>query len=237
VTYEEATRRFIAAHDRHGWSQLAFFDGPALDIARELDRRAASGEAIAPSPSQVYAALERTPLQAVRAVIVGQDPYPTPGDAHGLAFSVPEGRALPRSLRTVFEALARDTGAPAPAGGDLTRWAERGVLLLNRALTVGETAANAHARLGWETLAREVIATLAAREGVAFLLWGKPAQALAAGLDSRRHVVVSCAHPSPLARARAPKGAPHPFVAARPFASVNEALAARGLPVIDWTLS
>jgi uracil-DNA glycosylase len=237
LTYEEATRRFIAANDRHGWADLAFFAGPARGIARDLDRRAAAGERIAPPPPQVYTALDRTPLAAVRAVILGQDPYPTPGDAHGLAFSVPEGRATPRSLRTVFEALAGDTGILPPRSGDLTPWADRGVLLLNRSLTVGDAAANSHARLGWAALADEIFATLARRDGIAFMLWGKPAQRYAAGLDSRRHVVVSCPHPSPLARARAPKGAPHPFATARPFAAVNEALAARGLPAIDWRLA
>lgn len=236
MTYEEATLRFIAANGSHGWAGLGFFGGGALDLARALDRRVADGEQVAPPPEQVYAALERTPRAAVRAMILGQDPYPTPGDAHGLAFSAPAGRATPRSLRTVFEALAHDTGSLPPASGDLTAWADRGVLLLNRALTVGGSAANSHARLGWDTLAREVIAALAAREGIAFLLWGKSARTFAAGLDSRRHVVVSCPHPSPLARAHAPKGAPHPFVTARPFAAVNEALAARGLPPIDWRL-
>jgi uracil-DNA glycosylase len=237
VTYEEATRLFLNDGASHGWAGLAFFSGPALNIARDLDRRVRSGEHIAPAPEQLYAAFQRTPLNAVRAVILGQDPYPRPGDAHGLAFSVPEGRALPRSLRTVFEALARDTQTAVPASGDLTPWTRRGVLLLNRALTVGAASINTHARLGWEALAREVVQTLGAREGIAFLLWGKQAQALASGLDSRRHVVVSCPHPSPLARAHAPKGAPHPFVAARPFAAVNEALADRGLPVIDWSLA
>lgn len=236
MTYTEATRRFVADGARHGWATIPFFAGPALAVAGDLDRRVAAGEHIAPAPEQVYAALENTPLPAVRAVILGQDPYPTPGDAHGLAFSVPAGRTLPRSLRTVFEAYSRDLGLPAPSSGDLSAWARRGVLLLNRALTVGDATANNHARLGWEQLAREIVQTLAEREGIAFLLWGKPAQAFASGLDTRRHVVVSCAHPSPLARGRQPKGAPHPFVAARPFASVNEALTARGLQPIDWRL-
>jgi uracil-DNA glycosylase len=136
----------------------------------------------------------------------------------------------------VFDAYCQDLRLPMPASGDLSRWADHGVLLLNRALSVGNATANNHARLGWEQLAREIVQALAQRDGVAFLLWGKPAQAFASALDSRRHVVVSCAHPSPLARGRQPKGAPHPFVAARPFASVNEALAARGLPPIDWRL-
>jgi len=164
VTYENATRQFLDDGARHGWAELAFFRGPAFDIARDLDRRAGGGEPIAPAPERLYAAFHRTPLKAVRAVIIGQDPYPRPGDAHGLAFSVPKGRALPRSLRTVFEALVRDTQTPMPASGDLTPWTERGVLLLNRALTVGESAINAHARLGWEALAREVVETLGARD-------------------------------------------------------------------------
>ncbi|MFO1091446.1 MAG: uracil-DNA glycosylase [Hyphomicrobiales bacterium] len=237
MTYTESTAAFIADGARHGWTALPFFRQTATALAADLDRRAAAGEAIAPPPEALYAALAATPLPAVRAVILGQDPYPTPGDAHGFAFSVPPGRAVPASLRQVFAAYCNDLALPMPSSGDLRPWAERGVLLLNTALTVGNGTAGNHVRLGWQALAREVIAAVnRAHDGVAFLLWGKAAQGFADGIDTARHVVLSCAHPSPLARAGAPKGSPHPFVAAEPFKAVNAALAARGLPTIDWRL-
>ena len=237
TTYREAVAAFIATPE-HGWAGLPFFAGTAQALAERLDARRRDGAIICPPPDQVFAALRATPLDQVRAVILGQDPYPTPGDAHGFAFSVPASRPVPRSLRCIFDAYSADLGRPRPASGDLTGWSRRGVLLLNCIFTVESGSSNAHRHLGWEELAHEVIALIdRTRHGVLFLLWGRNAEALGRTIDRSRHVVVVTAHPSPLARGRAPKGAPHPFVAARPFASANAALASRGLPGIDWDLS
>jgi uracil-DNA glycosylase len=235
-TYREAVLAFLA-HPEHGWAELPFFAGTAQALADRLDERRRAGIVICPPPEQVFAALRATPLAAVRAVILGQDPYPTPGDAHGFAFSVPVTRPLPRSLKFVFDAYCADLGLPRPATGDLTRWARRGVLLLNCIFTVESGSSNAHRHLGWEELARQVIALIdRTRQGVLFLLWGRNAESLGRTIDRTRHIVLLAAHPSPLARGRTPKGAPHPFVAARPFATANSALASRGLPAIDWNL-
>ena len=136
-----------------------------------LDEKRQAGAVICPPPEQVFAALRATPLADVRAVILGQDPYPTPGDAHGFAFSVPSCRPTPRSLKFIFDAYSADLGLPRPTNGDLTGWARRGVLLLNCIFTVESGSSNAHRHLGWEALAREVIGQIdARRDGVLFLL-------------------------------------------------------------------
>jgi len=237
TTYREAVSSFVH-HPEHGWAGLPFFGGKAQALADRLDERRRGGAIVCPPPDQVFAALRATPLGEVRAVILGQDPYPTPGDAHGFAFSVPVSRPVPRSLKFIFDAYSADLGLPRPASGDLTRWSRRGVLLLNCIFTVESGSSNAHRHLGWEELAREVIALIdRTQQDVLFLLWGRNAEALGRSIDRTRHVVVVTAHPSPLARGRTPKGAPHPFVAARPFASGNEALRSRGLAGIDWDLS
>ncbi len=231
-TYREAA----VGMTRSGWGDLEFFrSGKALAIAAALDAKAGEGAVILPPPTDVFRALDMTPPQRVRAVILGQDPYPTPGDAHGLAFSMAtDGRRLPMSLRTIFEALARDTGQPPPRHGDLSRWARHGVLLLNTVLTVEAGKAHAHKGLGWEALSREVLERLnASKEPIVFMLWGKPAQAAGSKLDRRRHCVIETAHPSPLARGSGPV---HRFVEAQPFREANDWLGARGLEPIDWFL-
>lgn len=218
------------------WAELAFFrSGQAESLAGAIDEKVASGVNVLPPPGDVFRALELTPPDQVRVVILGQDPYPTPGDAHGLAFSMAtDGRRLPMSLRTIFEALSRDTGQPPPPHGDLSRWARHGVLLLNTVLTVEAGKSHAHKGLGWEALSREVLERQNARaEPVVFMLWGKPAQAAGKGLDRQRHCVIEAAHPSPLARGG---GALHRFVEAEPFRQANDWLAARGLEPVDWSL-
>ena len=173
ATYREAVGDFIA-RPGHGWAGLPFFAGTAQALAERLDEKRQAGAVICPPPEQVFAALRATPLADVRAVILGQDPYPTPGDAHGFAFSVPSCRPIPRSLKFIFDAYSADLGLPRPANGDLTGWARRGVLLLNCIFTVESGSSNAHRHLGWEALAREVIERInARREGVLFLLWGR----------------------------------------------------------------
>lgn len=214
-----------------GWRALPFFsDGTADAIAAEIDQRIAAGAEVLPPAPAIFAALTLTPLEAVKAVILGQDPYPTPGDAHGLAFSYVGRRRLPPSLKTILAEMADDLGCPAPARGDLSGWARRGVLLLNTALTVEAGAAGAHLGLGWAALADQAVAAVSARRpAVAFLLWGGPARKRAALIDAAKHLVLACGHPSPLNRAR-------DFRGTRPFSRANAWLAERGEAPVDWRL-
>jgi len=229
--YADAVARFVASGN--GWASLEFFRaGNASQAAARADARRDAGAHILPPPADVFTALVLTPPEAVKVVILGQDPYPTPGDAHGLAFSVDRDAAPPRSLRNIFRELADDLGAPIPATGRLSGWARQGVLLLNASLTVEAGAAGAHRKFGWEALADEVIASLAGGDRpVAFILWGADARRFAPlidGLDARgRHLVIESAHPSPLSARRG-------FFGSRPFSQVNAFLQAHGRGVIDW---
>jgi uracil-DNA glycosylase len=189
----------------------------------------AAGRRIAPGDGDVWRALALTRPEEVRVVILGQDPYPTPGHADGLAFSVRPGvRPLPRSLANVLRELEDDLGHPAPGNGSLDPWARQGVLLLNTSLTVEEGAADAHARWGWTPVTDAVVDAVSARaEPSVFLLWGRRAQAKAARI-APRHTILAAAHPSPLAQ-----GA---FFGSRPFSRANAALAGCGRGAIDWRL-
>lgn len=175
-------------------------------------------------------AFERTPFDQVRVVVLGQDPYHGPEQANGLAFAVPRGVVIPPSLRNVFTELERDLGLARPAHGDLSAWADRGVLLLNTSLTVRAGEAGSHSAAGWRTLTDAAVRALSQqREGIVFLLWGKHAQARADLIDESRHLVLRAAHPSPLSASRGFHGCGH-------FSRVNEWLIARGEPPIDWSL-
>lgn len=203
----------------------------ACEVAAVEARVAAARDAgarIAPAAPDVWRALALTPPEAVRVVLLGQDPYPTPGHADGLAFSVRPGTAIPRSLANVFRELQADLDLPPPATGSLEAWARQGVLLLNTALTVEEGAAGAHARWGWTPVTDAIIDAVSAHAAPSvFLLWGRHAQAKAP-LVAPRHTILAAAHPSPLAR-----GA---FFGSRPFSRTNAALAAAGRGTIDWRL-
>ncbi|MEE7456312.1 uracil-DNA glycosylase [Methylorubrum populi] len=214
------------------WLDLPFFrEGAADTVARKVDARVAAGAKVLPEPSAIFRALTLTPLPAVKAVILGQDPYPTPGDANGLAFSYVGGRRLPASLKVILAELAPDGAKPDLSTGDLTPWAERGVLLLNSALTVEAGKAGAHLRLGWSQLTDEAVSAVSDRaEPAVFLLWGAQARAREALIDDSRHGIVASGHPSPLNRAR-------DFPGSRPFARANEWLEAHGRAPIDWRLS
>ncbi|CAA9309480.1 MAG: Uracil-DNA glycosylase, family 1 [uncultured Microvirga sp.] len=214
-----------------GWRELPFFaEGFADAVAARVDARIAEGATVLPPPAGIFAALTLTPLDQVRAVILGQDPYPSPGDAHGLAFSYRGARRLPPSLKTIFAELSDDLGVPKPASGDISPWARRGVLLLNTALTVEAGAAGAHLALGWSALADEILAAVSAqRPAVAFLLWGGPARRRAALIDRARHLVIESGHPSPLNRL-------NDFRGTRPFSRANAWLRERGVEPIDWRL-
>ncbi len=187
-------------------------------------------ETIYPPSEQVFAALALTPFDAVKVVIVGQDPYHGPGQAHGLAFSVPEDVRTPPSLRNIFKEIAADVydNAPPALSSDLTRWAEQGVLLLNAGLTVAAGQASSHQAMGWHRLTDQIIETLGReREHLVFLLWGRHAQAKAALVNSARHLVLEAPHPSPFSARRG-------FFGCRHFSRANAYLEARGKTPIVW---
>ncbi len=227
--FSAALDAFLARAVADGWRDLPFFrEGEAARVVSRLDARLALGATILPAPEQVFRALELTPLSALRVVILGQDPYPTPGDAHGLAFSYVGGGRLPASLRRIFAELSSDLAAPPRRSGDLTAWARQGVLLLNTSLSVEAGRAGSHLRYGWQSLTRDVIRAVAARpDPTAFILWGDKARAVAP-LIAGSHLVIESSHPSPLA-------ARGDFLGSRPFSRVNRFLAAAGRDPIDWT--
>lgn len=207
MSCSEALAAFLASGSSKGWRELPAFAGGGA-VARAcaaVDAERVAGHVVAPAPERVFAALALTPLDAVRAVILGQDPYPTPGHANGLAFSYVGPPPLPRSLVNIYKERAADLGEPAPSDGDLTRWARQGVLLLNTALTVREGASKAgsHLSLGWGAVTDAVIAAVSReRPHAVFLLWGAPAQTKRPLIDESRHLVIASAHPSPLSARR-----------------------------------
>jgi uracil-DNA glycosylase len=199
------------------------------ELLAALDRRLRAGAVV--YPPQPLRALRLTPLDAVRVVILGQDPYHGPGQAEGLAFSVAPGVRLPPSLRNVLQEVAREHGGAVPANGSLVRWARQGVLLLNTCLTVEAGAAASHARLGWAGLTDALIgACNADARPKAFLLWGAHAQAKAALIDPARHLVLQSNHPSPLSARRPPV----PFLGCGHFVRTQQWLVERGEKSVDW---
>ena len=205
-----------------GWADLPFFTThwPAL-----WDRLQFSPAPWQPAPAQIFRALDLTPRAECRVVILGQDPYHTPGRATGLAFDFPPGQTPRDSLRNIFTELQNDLGqAPPP---DLSQWARQGVLLLNTVLTVPIGTAHGHKGWGWEVLVTQVLATLAAEAPRAFVLWGAPAQRLCAPLRRAGHLFVTSAHPSPLSAYRG-------FFGSRPFSTVNAWLIGQGQTPVQW---
>ena len=187
----------------------------------------ASGVCYPPGPL-IFNAFNQTPFERVRVVILGQDPYHGPGQAHGLCFSVNEGVEFPPSLRNIFQEIQTETGAPIPQSGDLTRWARQGVFLLNTCLSVRAHQAFSHSGHGWETFTDSVISLLSReREHLVFLLWGAPAGRKAALIDPGRHLVLRSAHPSPLSAYRGFFGNGH-------FEACNQYLIEHGQPAIVW---
>jgi uracil-DNA glycosylase len=229
--FSAAVAAFCSDPASGAWRNLPFFrDGTAAAIAARVDERLASRAEILPPPQNVLTALRETPLSRVRAVILGQDPYPTPGDAHGLAFSYRGSRRLPASLRVILSEMAADLDMKMPASGDLTSWAEQGVLLLNTALTVEAGRSGAHLGFGWQALTDQVIAAVSAHQpAVAFLLWGQAARTRNALIDESKHLVIESGHPSPLNRK-------NDFRGTRPFSRANAFLEAKGCGTIDWRL-
>jgi uracil-DNA glycosylase len=214
---------------RPQWSSLPFLAGKmAASVCARVDERVALGGHVLPPATDTFNALKLAPLASVRVVILGQDPYPTPGDAHGLAFSYIGRGHLPASLRNIFKELAQDLGRPQRRDGDLRDWAGQGVLLLNTALTVEAGQAGAHLKFGWHALADEAIAAVSRHSaGAVFILWGAPAQKRRPLIDENRHAVIASAHPSPLSAQRG-------FFGSKPFSRANAWLSARGQPAIAW---
>ncbi|GAL05959.1 uracil-DNA glycosylase family 1 [Photobacterium aphoticum] len=191
----------------------------------------AAGKAIYPPQADVFSALDSTPLDQVKVVILGQDPYHGPDQAHGLSFSVRPGVKVPPSLANMYKELVNDIpGFTVPNHGYLQSWAEQGVLLLNTVLTVEQGKAHSHAKIGWETFTDRLIAAVNAHcEGVVFLLWGAHAQKKGKHIDTSRHHVLHAAHPSPLSAYRGFFGCGH-------FSQTNQLLAQRNQPEINWML-
>jgi len=227
----------IAARDTSGvktdWNPLlrSEFEKPYW---QELQRFVATERAqghVYPDHDDVFAALHLTPYAETRVLILGQDPYHGPGQAHGLCFSVRRGVPPPPSLVNILEELHTDLGCPIPDHGCLDSWARHGVLLLNAVLTVRARTAASHAGKGWEQFTDEVIRAVNAKDHrVVFILWGGYARKKKALIDTSRHVVIESAHPSPLS-------ARNGFFGSRPFSKANAALEEVGLPPIDWCIS
>jgi len=204
---------------------------PSMQALRAfLIEQRAHGATIHPPPARIFAALDATPFDAVKVVILGQDPYHGPGQAHGLSFSVPPGIAVPPSLANIFNELRRDLGIQPPDHGCLLPWARQGVLLLNAVLSVEAGRAGSHQGRGWEAFTDDVIARLSAeREGLVFMLWGSYAQAKGRIIDRGRHAVLKAPHPSPLSAYRG-------FIGCGHFSAANRYLEGRGATPVDWSL-
>jgi uracil-DNA glycosylase len=199
------------------------------DLRAFLVGEVEAGRGFYPPADRVFAALALTPFDDVRVVVLGQDPYHGAGQAMGLCFSVPPGVPQPPSLQNIFKELDSDLSLPPPASGDLTPWAERGVLLLNAVLTVSPRRAGSHAGKGWEQFTDRAIRELSdRREGIVFMLWGRYAQQKGELVDRRRHHVLTAAHPSPYSVSG--------FFGCRHFSRANALLAADGNPSVDWRL-
>ena len=204
------------------------FEKPYFKALTDFVRAEYAAYTCYPPGSQIFRAFDLCPFTQVKVVIIGQDPYHEPRQAHGLCFSVADGVAFPPSLQNVFKEIHDDVGAPIPLSGDLSRWARQGVLLLNATLTVRAHQAASHQRRGWERFTDAAVRILSARrEHLVFLLWGSYAQQKGAVIDRTRHCVLESPHPSPLSAARGFFGCNH-------FRMANEYLVAHGIAPVKW---
>ncbi|MCX6272900.1 MAG: uracil-DNA glycosylase, partial [Bacteroidetes bacterium] len=215
------------------WKEVLLeeFNKPYFLSLKEFLVDEKSKHIVYPPGNKIFNAFKETPFDKVRVVILGQDPYHGAGQAHGLCFSVPDGIPQPPSLQNIFKEISRDMGLPVPRSGNLTSWAQQGVLLLNATLTVRANQAGSHQRKGWETFTDRVIEELSARkQGLIFLLWGNYAGAKESLIDTTLHVVLKAPHPSPLSASRGFLGCGH-------FSKVNEILQNRQDFQINWILN
>ena len=216
-----------------GWEQAlaTVFESSEWQQLTEFLRDERTRHDIFPAESDTFRAFRLTPLENVRFVILGQDPYHGPHQAHGLSFSVPDGIRQPPSLVNIFKELVADVGGPIPTTGDLSPWARQGGLLLNTVLTVRSGEAHSHRKRGWESFTDAVIHAVSEHcPRVAFVLWGRPAQSKKDLIDESRHLILESAHPSPLSAYRG-------FFGSRPFSRINEWLQSNQLAEIDWSLA
>ena len=206
------------------------FDKPYYQQLRQFLISEYRSYTIYPDMYDIFNALKLTPYSEARAVILGQDPYHEPGQAHGLSFSVRDGTELPPSLKNIYKELNSDLGVPIPRTGDLTKWAQQGVLLLNASLTVRRGQADSHKGKGWEIFTDRVISLLNERpEPLVFILWGGKAKAKIPLITNKQHYIITSAHPSPLSASSG-------FFGSKPFSKCNAFLESRGIAPIDWSL-
>jgi len=216
----DSWKKYLASEfNKHYFKELTLF------LIEEINNNT-----IYPSQSNIFNAFNNTCLEKIKVVILGQDPYHGEGQAQGLAFSVPKGISFPPSLRNIFQEYTTDLGFEIPFSGDLTKWAEEGVFLLNTVLTVRAGEAHSHRDKGWETFTNAVIKLISdKKEHVVFILWGKPAQAKAKLIDESKHLILKAPHPSPLSSYRG-------FFGSKPFTKTNSYLKEQGIKEIDWKL-
>jgi len=215
-----------------GWKSVLMdqFQSPYFLSLKEFLLKEKEKYILYPPGRLIFNAFQRTPFDRVKVVILGQDPYHGKGQAHGLCFSVPQGVPKPPSLVNIFKELHSDLGIPIPAHGNLEKWADQGVLLINATLTVRDSQAGSHQKQGWETFTNRVIELVSQeKSGVVFLLWGRFAQAKESLIDGSKHLVLKSAHPSPLS-------AYNGFFGCKHFSRTNEYLEKFGKKGIDWTL-
>lgn len=204
------------------------FDKPYFKTLSEFVHDEYKQNSVYPPSKFIFNALDSLPVEKVKVVILGQDPYHGPGQAHGLSFSVPDGIALPPSLQNIYKEIETDLGKPRSTSGNLERWVKEGVLLLNATLTVRAHQAGSHQNKGWEQFTDAIIHHLAqSRENLVFILWGNYAQRKGAFIDTEKHLVIKSAHPSPLS-------AFNGFFGSRPFSKTNAYLEANGQKPINW---
>lgn len=221
VKIEESWKQLLSAEFRQPYFQK---------IVDHLKTEKLQGKTIYPAGPHIFNAFNTTPVDRVKVVILGQDPYHGPGQAHGLCFSVQKGVPAPPSLVNIFKELKEDIGMQIPSHGDLTHWAQQGVFLLNASLTVRAGEPMSHAKIGWAQFTDAVIQTLASRtENLVFLLWGKFAQEKSRLIDETRHHILRAAHPSPLSAYAG-------FFGCRHFSQANQYLISKGKDPIDWSI-
>ncbi|MBS1729879.1 MAG: uracil-DNA glycosylase [Bacteroidetes bacterium] len=216
-----------------GWKKVLGeeFEKPYFHhLTSSLKSEKKAGITIFPPGSLIFNAFNTTPFDAIKVVILGQDPYHRFGQAHGLCFSVQEGIPIPPSLINIFKEIKRDLGIEPPLSGNLTAWAKQGILLLNAVLTVRTHEAASHANLGWMNFTDAVIQKISTeKKGIVFLLWGKFAQSKESLIDAKKHFILKAAHPSPLS-------ASNGFIGCKHFSQVNHILTRQGKTPIDWDL-